>query len=70
MGCTCWPANMPTPKVDTKNVFFLSKIRQLAIQLLSTGQQADISIKVEIFSPVVGQGILRLSIFFKIINIL
>ena len=50
------------PKVVQKT-FSFCKITQLAIQLLATGQQADISIKVKIFH-------LWLSIFFKIINIL
>ena len=53
---------MANPKVVRKT-FSFCKIRWSAVQLLATGQQADISIKVKIFH-------LQLSIFFKIINIL
>ena len=45
-----WP--MADPKVIQK-MFSICKIRQLAVRLLATSQQADISIKVKIFSPVV-----------------
>ena len=43
---------MANPKVIQK-MFSFCKIRRLAIQLLATGQQADISNKVNIFSPAV-----------------
>ena len=58
---------MADPKVIQKTCLLFHKIMWAAIRLLATGQQANISIKVEIFSPSGYQGLLR---FFKIINIL
>ena len=48
-----------------KNIFFLSK-EVVGHMTLSTGQQADISIKVKIFHLqwAAPEGLLRLSIFF------
>ena len=43
---------MADPNVIQKT-FSFCKIMWVAIRLLATGRQADISIKVEIFSPVV-----------------
>ena len=43
---------MANPKVIQKT-FSFHEIKQLAVRLLATGQQAKISNKVDIFSPVV-----------------
>ena len=51
-----WNVHVGQPMADPKVVqkmFSFCKIRWSAIQLLATGQQADISSKVEIFSPAV-----------------